>query len=76
MRKLYAIYDKTAEMFLDPRAEVNNATAIRGFSQGVADVPHKNDLELWHVGDYDVNNGSITPCQNKIYTGFDVQSQE
>ena len=75
-QNIYAIYDTVAQCFNLPFFNVNNAVAIRNFSTSVQNEPHKNDYELFQLGEFDDQNGSICPLDSptKILTGFDVET--
>ena len=73
---LYTIYDTVSEVFNKPFADINDASAIRAFSESVKDQPHKNDYILYHIGGFDDNSGMIT-CDKaplKLKTGFEVKA--
>lgn len=71
----YSIYDNVAQVFNKPFMEINNATAIRAFTDSLEKEKHKNDYTLFHLGELDDQNGEITPCDVpiKILTGFDIK---
>ena len=80
---LYALFDKVSHVFNPPIQEVNDASAIRAFIQSVKDSPHKNDYELWKLGEFDNNDGQIYPgikdsqtSPVKLYTGLDILDTE
>jgi hypothetical protein len=72
---MVCVKDTVSEIFHDIRCEVNTASAIRSFSQSLADTPHKDDYQLYLVGEQDQNNGQIEPCDPvRIYSGHDVKT--
>lgn len=75
MKKLMiSVKDNVSELFADPRVEINAASAIRAFTASVKESPHKDDYSLYVVGEFDVNNGNIAPCEpQRIYSGHDVK---
>ena len=75
MKKLViSVKDNVAEMFNDPRVEVNAASAIRAFTLSVKESPHKDDYSLYLLGEMDTNTGMLTPCEpQRIYSGHDVK---
>ncbi|AXL14467.1 nonstructural protein [Microviridae sp.] len=74
---IYSIFDTVAEVFNKPFTDINNATAIRSFTQSVLDQPHKNDYVLYNMGEFDDNSGHIQPNKTptKILSGFDVKNE-
>lgn len=73
--KIYSIYDTVAQVFNKPFTDINDATAIRAFSQSVMESPHKNDYQLYNLGEYTDHDGAIVPYEPvRIYTGFDVKN--
>jgi hypothetical protein len=76
-QSLYSIYDTVAELFNKPFTEINDATAMRAFTEMASKQPHKNDYALYKLADFIDHNGEIAPCEpQKIMTGFDVQLAE
>lgn len=74
---IVCVRDNVAEVFHDPRTEVNTASAIRAFSDSVIDSPHKDDFALYLIGEHDTDNGSVLPCEPvRIFTGLDVKSPQ
>lgn len=74
---IVTIRDEVAEIFNDPRVEINAASAIRSFAETVKDHPHKNDFSLYQLGAMDDNNGEIISNNPlKLYSGFDVEKEE
>jgi len=75
---LYSIYDTVAEIFNKPFSDVNDASAIRAFSQSLEENKNKNDYVLYHIGGFDDNSGSIT-CDKaplKLKSGFELKTAE
>jgi hypothetical protein len=74
---MMSIYDTVAEVFNKPFASINNADAIRAFTQSLDDNPNKNDYALYRIGEFDDNEGVFIPEKNpsKIYTGFDIKQE-
>jgi hypothetical protein len=71
---MVCVKDTVSEIFHDIRCEVNTASAIRSFSASLQDSPHKDDYQLYLVGEQDQNNGKIEPCDPvRIYSGHDVK---
>jgi hypothetical protein len=76
-QQMYTIRDNVAELFNKPFFAVNNATAIRSFASAMQKEPHKNDYALYRVGEFNEDNGEVTPePPQKIYTGFDIKEEE
>lgn len=73
---IYSIYDTVAEVFNKPFTDINDATAKRSFIQSVKEQPHKNDYELYHIGDFTDHDGQITGGKGvrKLMSGFDVKT--
>jgi len=73
---LYTIYDTVSEVFNKPFADINDASAIRAFSESVKDQAHKNDYVIYHIGGFDDNSGQITADKAplKLKSGFEVKN--
>lgn len=73
--QVYSVFDKVAEVFNKPFTDINDATAIRAFSESIKDNPHKNDYELFYLGEYFDHNGQLVPAKSnkRIYAGVDVK---
>lgn len=76
--QMFSVYDTVAQVFNKPVFDLNNASAIRGFTMGLQDNSNKTDYELYRIGEFDDSNGTFTPEQApvKIYTGFDITTEE
>lgn len=78
MKKLmYSVRDDVAEVFQQPFCSINDSTAKRDYIDGVAESPHKNDLTLYALGDYNDATGVITvfATPKRIMTGFEVKTE-
>ena len=58
---LYSIYDTISQVFWKPFTEHNDESAKRAFQNSASEQPNINDYCLYHLGEYDDNNGVITP---------------
>lgn len=68
-----AVKDTIAEIFHDPRIEINIPSAIRAFTDGVKDSPHKDDFSMYVIGEFDTQTGVLTSKEpTRIYSGHDV----
>ena len=75
LKVIVCIKDNVAEMFNDPRAEINTASAIRSFTQSIQESPHKDDFSLYQIGTFNTNNGVVEHNEPlKIYSGHDVKT--
>lgn len=72
---IYSVFDSVAEVFNKPFTDINDATAIRAFVEGVKDNPHKNDYQLFYLGEFHDSNGDIIPVKNlkRIYSGHSIK---
>jgi len=74
---VYSIRDSLAEIYNKPFTEINNATAIRAFSQSMQQTKNKEDYVLYHIGTFDDNAGSFTVNDPvKIFSGSEVTQEE
>ena len=75
--QLYSVYDTVACVFNKPFTEHNDESAIRAFKATAADQPHIGDYALYHLGEYDDNNGVITPvtAPTRIISGLDIKAK-
>lgn len=75
---IYSIFDTVAGIFNAPFTQINNATAIRAFTNSVHDSPNKDDYVLYKLAQLDDNNGDIEKLPNpeKILTGLEVKIPE
>jgi len=72
-----SVKDTVAEIFNDPRVELNTASAIRAFTHSIEDNKNKDDFVMYMLGEFDPINGEITPCEPvKIYSGHDVSATQ
>jgi len=71
---MYTIFDTVTEVFNKPFTEVNDASAIRAFTNSIEEAKNKNEYELYHIGAYNDNNGQLEANHPvKIKTGFEVK---
>jgi len=74
---IISVKDTVAEVFNDPRVEINAASAIRAFTNSIQDNKNKDDFTLYIVGEFDTQNGEVQPCEPvKIFTGHDVKTNK
>lgn len=64
--KIYSVYDSKANAYLQPFFSENAATARRAIGPVVHDENHLfhkygEDYSLFEIGEFDENNGQITP---------------
>jgi len=72
---IISVKDTVAEVFNDPRVEINAASAIRAFTNSIQGNQNKDDFTLYIVGEFDSQNGDVQPCEPvKIYSGHDVSA--
>lgn len=69
--KIYAIYDRAAELYGTPYYQTNDAVAIRntknGINHGEGDVHMTpSDYELWRLADFNDETGEITMEKERI----------
>lgn len=72
---IYSVFDSVAEVFNKPFTDINDATAIRAFVEGIKDNPHKNDYQLFYLGEYHDSTGDIIPVKSvkRIYSGHSIK---
>lgn len=63
----FAIYDSKTKIFGTPFFSINNATAIRTFTDAANDAQtninrHPEDFSLHHIGTFDAETGEIKGC--------------
>jgi hypothetical protein len=85
--QMYAIYDTIADIFHKPFCAHNDSDAIRSFvgtfDQNQGAQANKEDYVLYHLAEYNDQNGEIYPGKKdshaaplKIYTGFDIGKEQ
>lgn len=78
--KMYASYDRTAELFSGPVPADSDGVAIRSFMDAVNNTNqpsdlanHPDDFELYYIGEYDFSTGLFNPVdprsQKPLVTG-------
>jgi len=74
---IISVKDTVAEVFNDPRVEINTASAIRSFTNTVQESKNKDDFVMYILGEFDTQNGQITTSDpTKIYSGHDVSAAQ
>lgn len=83
IRKYYAIKDNLAEAYMTPVLFDNDNLAIRWFT-GVVNSKEQNeviynnpeDFELWKLGEFDNQTGTIYPGVQKLVTAKSLKKGE
>ena len=73
--QLYSIYDTIAQVFNKPFTEFNDESAKRAFQQSSEKQAYINDYALYHLGEYNDNDGTIVPVSApvRIMLGTDIK---
>lgn len=75
---MFSVFDHKAMTFSPPIVETNRATAIRAYEhahvqEGSAMRKNPEDYSLFEVGQFNPENGVITPCEAQmVITSVDV----
>ena len=80
---LFCVYDRVGEMFHDPFPAVKAGIVLRDFAKEVNSVnpdsvmaQHPGDFELWKLGVFDVNTGTLLPAKEKVCVLSDLVTKE
>jgi len=74
LKVIISVKDTVAEVFNDPRVEINTASAIRAFTHSIEGNKNKDDFVMYKIGEFNTHNGEIETCEpTKIYSGHDVR---
>lgn len=84
--KLYSVYDKVAQTFSAPQQDINDATAIRNFTNGI-NCPndrgehnmlykYPDDYELYYLGDINDSTGHFSVPDNGVYPRFLIRASD
>jgi hypothetical protein len=79
-QQIFSIFDSKAEAYLAPFFLHKAAMAERAFRQMVNQEGHQfeaspADYTLFHIGEYDDQNASITPCVPKaLFNGVELKA--
>jgi len=69
---IISVRDTVAEIFNDPRVEINIPSAIRSFNLSIEKAQCKDDYALYQVGTFDTDTGDIASHEPiKIYSGLE-----
>lgn len=68
--KVYSVYDQTAQVWSQPFFQMNDQTAQRAISNAANSPGHNynmnpEDYSLYCIGEFDDNNGVLTPIMEK-----------
>ena len=69
--KAYAVFDIKAQVFTQPFFQLNDAVAQRIIQNAANSEGHNynlnpEDFELWCIGEYNDQDGLLTPSKSKI----------
>lgn len=75
---LYSYFDRKAHCYGAPFTAVNNDVAVRQFAGLIQDAGGRLaifDTELYKVGEFNGDNGIVTPCENEFICDYYVASE-
>lgn len=70
---LYSYFDRKAHCYGAPFTAVNNDVAVRQFAGLIQDAGGRLaifDTELYKVGEFNGDNGIVTPCQTEFICDY------
>jgi len=78
--KIFSIYDSKAEAYKQPFFMLTKGEALRGVMQLLEDnnhlfSKHPGDFTLFELGEYDDNNGKMSPLPSPISHGCLLEYQ-
>ena len=75
---LYSYFDRKAHCYGAPFTAVNNDVAVRQFAGLIQDAGGRLaifDTELYKVGEFNGDNGIVTPCQTEFICDYYAASE-
>lgn len=75
---LYSYFDRKAHCYGAPFTAVNNDVAVRHFAGLIQDAGGRlaiYDTELYKVGEFNGDNGIVTPCQTEFICDYYAASE-
>lgn len=75
---LYSYFDRKAHCYGAPFTAVNNDVAVRQFAGLIKDAGGRLaifDTELYKVGEFNGDNGIVTPCQTEFICDYYAASE-
>ena len=75
---LYSYFDRKAHCYGAPFTAVNNDVAVRQFAGLIHDAGGRLaifDTELYKVGEFNGDNGIVTPCQTEFICDYYAASE-
>lgn len=75
---LYSYFDRKAHCYGSPFTAVNNDVAVRQFAGLIQDAGGRLaifDTELYKVGEFNGDNGIVTPCQTEFICDYYAASE-
>lgn len=75
---LYSYFDRKAHCYGAPFTAVNNDVAVRQFAGLIQDAVGRLaifDTELYKVGEFNGDNGIVTPCQTEFICDYYAASE-
>lgn len=75
---LYSYFDRKAHCYGAPFTAVNNDVAVRQFAGLIQDAGGRlaiYDTELYKVGEFNGDNGIVTPCQTEFICDYYAASE-
>lgn len=65
--KIYTMYDRVVGQYGNPFFAINEADCIRRLGYSQKDNPFFADLDLYYIGDYDIDTGAIVPVEKPVF---------
>lgn len=77
---IFSIFDEKAEAFMRPFPMLNEATAVRDFTDAMTNPENPMarfpaDYTLFQLGEFDDNTGDILPVKRAILNGVEARSR-
>ena len=75
---LYSYFDRKAHCYGAPFTAVNNDVAVRQFAGLIQDAGGRlaiYDTELYKVGEFNGDNGIVSPCQTEFICDYYAASE-
>lgn len=61
--KIYSVYDRVTQVYGTPWFAHNHGDARRAFNNGYKASPYAADMQLFYLGEFDVEGGFITAVE-------------
>ena len=67
--RIFTVYDRVTQVYGMPWYAHNNGDAKRAFNNGYKASPYADDMQLYYIGEFNEEDGTIMPTSKPDFVG-------